>query len=112
MIRKDKCIVWLRGKIKTPPFSKKARLEAGWLLRRLQIGERLSLPESRPVDNIGSKCHELRIKDKDMEWRIIYHINPKAIVILEIFKKKTNKIPLQIIKNCKLRLKMYYKDIR
>jgi hypothetical protein len=35
----DKPLVWLKGKVKTPPFSKKARLEAGILLRLLQRGE-------------------------------------------------------------------------
>jgi len=34
----EKPLVWLHGEVKTPPFSKKARLEAGFLLRRLQRG--------------------------------------------------------------------------
>ena len=38
----DKPLVWLRGEIKSPPFSADARLEAGVLLRRLQRGERAS----------------------------------------------------------------------
>jgi hypothetical protein len=56
-------LVWLRGEVKTPPFSAAARLEAGTLLRRLQGGERLSMPHSRPMPSIGSRCHELRIVD-------------------------------------------------
>jgi hypothetical protein len=32
----EKPLVWLHGEEKTPPFSKEARLEAGFLLRRLQ----------------------------------------------------------------------------
>ncbi len=32
----DKPLVWLQGEIRTPPFSKQARLEAGFLLRLLQ----------------------------------------------------------------------------
>ena len=43
----DKFLVWLSGEVKTPPFSAEARLEAGFLLRRLQQGEKLSLPHSR-----------------------------------------------------------------
>ena len=35
----DKPLVWLHGQIQTPPFSKEARLEAGFLLRLLQKGE-------------------------------------------------------------------------
>lgn len=45
----DKPLVWLRGVVKTPPFSALARLEAGFLLRRLQKGESLGLPHSRPM---------------------------------------------------------------
>jgi hypothetical protein len=35
----DKPLVWLKGEIKTPPFSSEARVEAGTLLSRLQRGE-------------------------------------------------------------------------
>jgi len=35
----DKALVWLKGEVKTPPFSTRARLEAGLLLRRLQQGK-------------------------------------------------------------------------
>jgi len=31
----ERPIVWLRGEVKTPPFSKEARIEAGYLLRLL-----------------------------------------------------------------------------
>jgi hypothetical protein len=41
MAATDKPIVWLRGEVKTPPFSAAARLETGILLRRLQAGEKL-----------------------------------------------------------------------
>jgi hypothetical protein len=33
MLIEDKPIVWLHGEIKMPPFSKEAKLEAGFLLR-------------------------------------------------------------------------------
>jgi phage-related protein len=82
-----KPLVWLRTEIKTPPLSQDARIEAGVLLRRLQRGEFLSLPHSRPMPSIGSHCHELRIVDKDDAWRIIYRIDSDAIVIVEVFSK-------------------------
>src|SRR5690349_17250483 len=68
----DKPIVWLGGKVKTPPFSLEARIEAGVLLRRLQRGELLGLPHSRPMPSIGQHCHELRVVDEDRSWRIVY----------------------------------------
>jgi hypothetical protein len=68
----DEPLVWLHGEIKTPPFSSAARLEAGVLLRRLQKGEMLSLPYSRPMPSVGAHCHELRIPDEQKTWRILY----------------------------------------
>jgi hypothetical protein len=49
--------------VRTLSFSRAARLEAGFLLRRLQRGELLSMPQSRPMPGIGARCHELRIND-------------------------------------------------
>lgn len=102
-----KPLVWLRGEIKTPPFSAAARVEAGYLLRRLQLGENLSLPQSRPMPSIGPRCHELRIKDADHEWRIMYRIDADAIVIAEVFAKTTRTTPGPVIAACKTRLKRY-----
>ena len=61
---KDRPVVWLHGDVKTPPFSRSGRLEAGFLLRKLQEGESLGLPHSRPMPAIGRRCHELRIRDE------------------------------------------------
>ncbi len=103
----DKPLVWLHGQVKTPPFSKAGRLEAGFLLRRLQLGEVLSMPHSRPMPSIGPHCHELRINDRNGTWRIIYRIDDDAIVILEVFQKQTNQTPRQVIDVCKQRLAEY-----
>jgi len=103
----EKPLAWLHGQIKTPPFSKEARVEAGYLLGRLQQGEKLSLPHSRPMPAIGRRCHELRIQDKDHTWRIVYRIDPDAIVILEVFAKATKETPREVIDTCKRRLKAY-----
>lgn len=103
----NKPLVWLSGEVKTPPFSAEARIEAGFLLRQLQQGESLSLPQSRPMPSIGFRCHELRINDENITWRIIYRIDEDAIVILDVFAKKTNKTPQSVIDRCKKRLKQY-----
>ena len=103
----DKPLVWLHGEIRTPPFSKAARIEAGLLLRSLQRGENLSLPQSRPMPSIGPRCHELRIVDENVNWRIVYRIDQDAIVILDVFEKKTNRTPQHVIDVCKKRLKNY-----
>lgn len=48
---KDKPLSWLHGEVKTPPLSKAARIETGFLLRRLQHGEKLTMPQSRPMQS-------------------------------------------------------------
>ena len=103
----DKPLAWLHGEVKTPPFSQAARLEAGYLLRRLQQGESLGLPQSRPMPTIGPGCHELRIDDAGRTWRIVYYVASDAIVILEVFSKKTRTTPQTVIAACKRRLKEY-----
>jgi len=103
----DKPLVWLHSEVKTPPFSQDARIEAGILLRRLQRGEVLSLPHSRSMPSIGSRCHELRVTDGDNAWRIIYRVDPEAIIIVEVFSKKSQKTPPPVIDRCKARLRRY-----
>ena len=101
MSPQDKPLVWMHGEISTPPFSANARIEAGYLLRQVQKGIKLSLPQSRPMPSMGPRCHELRINDESLTWRIIYRIYTDAILILEVFEKKTNKTPKSIIDICK-----------
>jgi phage-related protein len=103
----DKPLVWLHGEVKSPPFSPVARIEAGVLLRKLQRGERLALPNSRPMPTIGARCHELRIQDKTHTWRLVYWLDLDAVVILEVFDKKTQQTPKAVIDTCRLRLQRY-----
>lgn len=103
----DKPLVWLHGEVKSPPFSAAARVEAGVLLRRLQKGEPLSLPHSRPMPGIGPRCHELRIVDENRTWRIIYRADTDAIIIAEVFRKATRQTPKHVIETCQRRLRRY-----
>jgi phage-related protein len=104
---KDKPLAWLHGEVKTPPFSKAARIETGFLLRRLQRGESLPMPQSRPMPSLGARCHELRIIDASNNWRLVYRIDTDAIVILEVFAKKAGTTPKAVIATCRKRLKEY-----
>ena len=88
-------------------MSREARIEAGYLLRRLQRGEKLSMPHSRPMPGLGRRCHELRIRDASINWRVVYRIDQDAIVILDVFGKKTQTTPQVVIENCRKRLKEY-----
>jgi phage-related protein len=104
---KDKPLVILSGEIKTPPLSSGARIEAGYLLRRLQEGEALSMPHSRPMPVIGPRCHELRVQDAETgsTWRIVYRADADEIVVVDVFAKKTQATPKQAIARCKQRLR-------
>lgn len=102
----EKPLAWLHGEVKTPPLSSYARIEVGYLLRRLQMGEKLSLPQSRPMPSIGPGCHELRVNDASKTWRIVYCVKPDAIFILDVFEKKTQATPKTIVENCKRRMRL------
>jgi len=109
MTEEDKELVWLQTEIKTPPFSSEARLIAGYLLRQLQQGENLEMPDARPMPSIGRHCLELRVPDNPNQknWRIICRIDEDAIVIVGVFPKKTQKTPKKEIDLAKKRLKEY-----
>jgi phage-related protein len=110
--RPRKPLVWLGGEIKTPPFSKQARVEAGSLLRRLQEGELLSLPHSRPMPTVGPRCHELRIRDENRNWRVVYRIDTDAIVVAAVFPKTTRATSKHDIDSCKKRLSRFDDDAK
>jgi NAD(P)-dependent dehydrogenase (short-subunit alcohol dehydrogenase family) len=78
----ERGLVWLGAGISSPPFSLAGRIEAGYRLRLLQRGERIGMPNSRPMPSIGPRCHALRVRDADHSWRLVYRIDPDAIVIV------------------------------
>ena len=88
-------------------MSAAARFEAEFLLRRLQQGEKLPMPWSRPMPSIGKRCHELRINDEDGTWRIVYRIDEDAILILDVFQNQTPQTPQNVINACKKRISQY-----
>ena len=65
------------------------------------------MPYSRPMPGIARRCHELRINDADATWRVIYRIDPDAIVIVDVFSKKTQSTPVGVIEACRRRLREY-----
>jgi phage-related protein len=103
---------WLHGEVKTPPMGVEARREIGFLLRELQEGVNLGLPHSRPMPTVGPRCHELRVTDETRTWRVIYRIEADAIVILEVFEKKTKQTPQGVLEVCRRRLRRYEESLR
>jgi phage-related protein len=65
------------------------------------------MPHSRPLPSIGSGCRELRLWDAGHSWRVVYFLDADAIVILEVFAKRTRATPIKIIEMCRKRLAAY-----
>jgi len=105
----DKPLVLLHAEITTPPLSARARREIGFLLRALQQGEVLAMPHSRAMPAIGRGCHELRVPDGDHTWRLLYRVDPDAILVMDLFSKKTRATPRSVIERAIARLRAYDK---
>ena len=73
----------------------------------LQKGQAVRMPHSRPMPVVGPRCHELRVRDAGADWRIVYRLDSDAVVILEIFAKKTRATPKIVIDACTRRLGEY-----
>jgi hypothetical protein len=70
------------------------------------------LPDALDAAGLESfLCHELRIRDGNSVWRIIYRVDEDAIILVEVFKKKTRSTPKPIVDVCRSRLAKYDKDI-
>jgi len=102
-----KPVVWLQAEVKSPPLSRHARIRAGALLRLLQDGHRLGMPESRPLPAVQERVHELRVLDGDVSWRLVYRLDADAVVIVHVFAKKTQAMAERVIKLCRGRLREY-----
>ena len=105
----DKPLRWLAGSLRTPPVGQGARVEAGALLRRLQRGETLGAPRSKPLSVIGPGVHELRINDADskLTWRIAYRIDRDAVVVVHWWAKKAQRTARRDLELCRRRLHHY-----
>lgn len=106
----DKELFLLHGAFKNPPFSEEAQDETGYLLRRLQQGQTLTMPHSRPMPIIGARCHELRIRDQDFHWRVIYRTDPDVVLVADVFPKKMETTPANVIAVCRRRFADYDKE--
>jgi phage-related protein len=77
------------------------------LLRLLQEGEIVGMPHAEPLPDVGRRCGALRIRDSGHNWRIMYRIDADAVLVLEVYAKKTPKIPDEVIEQCQKRLQQY-----
>jgi len=70
----------------------------------LQMGEKLSMPSSRPMPSIGPRCHELRVRNGERNRRIIYRLDEDSVVVVEVFPKKTDRTSVRTLEVCRRRL--------
>ena len=61
----------------------------------------------KPMPVVGSRCHELRVRDVEADWSIVYRADSDAVVILAVFSKKTRTTPQAVIDTCIRRLTEY-----
>jgi phage-related protein len=59
------------------------------------------------MPSVGTRCHELRVNDSTSHWRLVYRIDGDAIVIAEVFSKKSRATPRSVVDVCRKRLKDY-----
>jgi phage-related protein len=59
-------------------------------IAKLRSGIKLSMPLSRPMPSLGKSLHELRLKDRNGQYRVIYYFKvADAIYLVHAFRKKT-----------------------
>ena len=49
----------------------------------------------------------MRVNDVNKTWRVVYRLDADAILILEVFEKKTKQTPTAVIAACRQRLQRY-----
>jgi len=59
------------------------------------------------MPGIGPRCHELRIVDAGVTWRVIYRIDRDEILVAEVFEKKSRATPNGVVEASRRRLRRY-----
>lgn len=88
MIKQIEFISDSLSELRTFPIS--ARREAGFQLDRVQKG--FDPDDWKPMKTIGSGVNEIRVRDADGVYRVIYIAKfDETVFVLHCFKKKTEK---------------------
>jgi phage-related protein len=87
-------------------FPKEARIRLGRGLFRLQTGEQLGMPNSRPMPEVGAGVSELRVKAEDGAYRVFYFTASSwGVLVFHAFVKKSQRTPPLEIELGRKRLK-------
>lgn len=87
-------------------FPDEVRGDLADALARLDAGQTLRMPLSRPMPSIGPGAHELRLKDRAAAYRVVYAVVRGGIIhVIHGFKKKTPATARSNIEIARKRLK-------
>ena len=86
--------------------------DLGSILTKLQKGEPVGHPDTKPMINVAPGVFEIRLKDGSGAYRAFYILKTAhGIMVFHSFKKKTRKTPIQEIETGKRRLKAFLKEL-
>ena len=75
-------------------FPKEVRARLGRELFRLQLGEQLGMPNSRPMPGVAAGVSEIRMKAEDGSFRAFYYTASwRGVPVIHAFVKKTQRTP-------------------
>ena len=85
-------------------MSRAARIETGYLLKKVQRGHKLSRSVCRAARRVGKDCFELIVKTRHTTWRVIYRDSADAVIVLAIYSLSQGRTPRRVVELAKRRL--------
>ena len=70
------------------------------------------MPHAETLPSVGARCGALRVRDAGQNWRIMYRLDKDAVVILEVYGKKTRKIPEQQLLDARTQMAAAVREAR
>jgi phage-related protein len=111
MVRK--AVFHIRARETIQGFPDEARMDIGQAISDLQRGLLLTMPQSRPMAEVGPGVHELRVRDAAGTYRVFYYLrDARGVLVFHAFAKKSQKTPLEEIAIGKRRLKEMLSELR
>lgn len=100
-------LIWRPDAVNAPPLSPAVRDEVTECLRSLQRGRRVGFPHSRLAPRVGSRCHELFVRDGNRAWVIIVRIDRDAVIVAAVFHRRKTRTSAAVIRGCQRQLAAY-----
>lgn len=87
-------------------FPREVRIRLGRALFRLQLGEKVGMPHSRPMPVVAPGVSELRVRGEDGIFRTFYYAaGEHGVLVIHAFVKETQRTPAAEVETGKRRLK-------